>query len=91
MPSTVTRDDTLSAVGMSQMLWHLKRGAIPTVSAVLTGSSADEFRLDVTFGSVARQCLRFGSSVAAAERAERLFARLHEAGFQRCRPDKRLG
>jgi hypothetical protein len=45
----------------------------------------------VTYGTVARQCLRFGNSVAAVEHADRPLARLEAAGSQRRRRDRRAG
>jgi hypothetical protein len=75
----------------SQTLWHVGRPGSPPVTAVLMRAAVDEYMLDVTFGTVARQRVRFGNSVAAIEHAERLLAQLENVGYQRQRRDKREG
>src|SRR5687768_13536276 len=76
MSSTVTAAPASPVIKASQTLWHVGRGAAATsVTAVLTRSAESACQLEVTFGKVARQCLRFGSALAAVEHAERLFER----------------
>jgi hypothetical protein len=89
MDSTVISGGTLPIVEESQTLWHVARGVAPPVTAVLTCGAAGDYCLEVTFGTVARQHLAFGSSRAAVKHADRLFARLEERGYRRQRRDKR--
>ncbi len=87
MASTLTPDGTPAVRHQSQTLWHVARGAA-CATALLTHTVEDHYRLDVTFGTVARQRLRFATALAAAEHADRLLVRLAAAGYQPQRRDR---
>jgi hypothetical protein len=89
MVSTVISRRTLPRIEDSQTLWHVAAGVAPPVTAVLTRLPAGDYDLEVTFGTITRQCRRFASSLAAVEHADRLFARLEERGYRRQRLDRR--
>ena len=91
--ASTSADPELKAptVSMSQVLWHVCRGDSLAVTAMLTCEPTGHCEVQVAFGTVALQCVRFSSAEAAVEGAAGLLAELEMRGYQRRRRDKRAG